>query len=103
MLPVCSTLASWRPPPWSSVQTVMPGRMLSTVTSPPGVAMGVPRARQIGQFRNGAGCLEATLIVPLESTEPAMRTPFTRSVPNWALNAKVPSDCATSCSAFSCL
>jgi hypothetical protein len=53
-----------------AVDTSMPGRMAVTRTSPCGVAMSVPAARQIGQFGAPAGVRELTVPTPSPRTVP---------------------------------
>ena len=52
--------------PWSSVVTLSPTFRLSTGTSPPGVRISVPRAKQIGPPTPGVGVVPS-IRLPWES------------------------------------
>ena len=69
------TVATNRRPEPSIDQTLAPTRMSSTATSPMGVAIRVPRARQIGQFGGPAGACSPIVIAPSASIVPVVRWP----------------------------
>src|SRR5205807_7604589 len=70
MWPVWRTMARIRRPPRSVDHTVMPDRAFCTGTGPFGVAISVPRARQIGHIGARPCVLDRIRTVPVRETVP---------------------------------
>src|SRR3989442_7498511 len=75
VLPTVTSGAATRVPEASTVQTASPTRRSSTAISPVGVAMRVPRARQIGHGGGPLGVRLAIVIAPHWSIVPSTRLP----------------------------
>jgi hypothetical protein len=75
MLPIRITTPAIRAPDGSAVQTAIPSRKSSTAIGPFGVAMRVPRARQIGHGGGPLGVCDVTAIWPRPSTVPSTSDP----------------------------
>src|SRR5690348_18007456 len=83
MLPTSTTGAAMRDPSAACVQTTVPTRTSVTRTDPPGVAIIVDAARQIGQFGAPVALREVVETTPSTRTVPATISYAALPVPDW--------------------